>query len=153
GNDGTEASFIQWINYGWEQATSQPLHKIWKSPDTGDSGIDAPYIFIAPAAFPFGFDQIFTQPPFPKLGRPQGARGQSGFAFFQPWVNLGWEVLPPLMRRRQLITGIRIGENPAPFVPPPPIPVTLWPFDVQPVQPSHPRSEKWAATIPGSPGI
>jgi hypothetical protein len=69
--------------------------------------MDAP--FIPPRSVGiWGWDLQPFQPPRPRFERGAGARGSSGFAFFQPWVNFGWEtqhVQPPHRRYAQWFFG------------------------------------------------
>lgn len=53
------AFFSPWFNLGWEETFAQPPHRVWKSPDIGDSGIVAP--FVPPVTITWGFDPALFQ--------------------------------------------------------------------------------------------
>src|SRR6516165_5990849 len=48
----TGFSFSVWRNAGYEQTYSQPVHHWYKSPPTGDQGIEAPFVFVPPPPTP-----------------------------------------------------------------------------------------------------
>lgn len=124
-----DATFTQWVNQGWAIQYSDLVHRIWKSPDIGDGGIEAPFIavFVAPPAW--GFEEqplaYYRQP----KTRAAGIAGRSEFASFAEWVNAGWEVQYQDVRH-QILKSPDVGDGgiESPFVF---VGVNTWGFEPQ----------------------
>jgi hypothetical protein len=90
-NDGTEFLLINWINAGWEIQYRDIRNPKYRSPDTGDQGIEFPFIqFVNPG----GAFQITTLlPKFLPRARTVPNSGDDGTEFpYSRWINGGWEV-------------------------------------------------------------
>ncbi len=153
GDQGTQASLINFIPYNWIIPPFQPSHP---RPERAgaimpwEPGIEAQYVFVPP--FKWGWDV-----PAPHLRQKTSTRyfgieGTSDFAFFD-FLPYGWE-LPPFQpphprpeRGAPVITNEPGIE--AKFVPPPFV-TDAW--EVQSWQPPHPRPERWSALARGDEG-
>jgi hypothetical protein len=146
GEDGNEAPFVQWLNW-FEQTYSQPLHKIWHSPDTGDSGNEATFTFIPPGFVFWPFDPTISQDPRRRWEKTAALmRGPDGIEGPQiNWFNWGWDIQPPPpphpVRRGQGLAGIDAIEFSY-------LQWRNWGWEVQPYQPPHPI---WKSPTAGDP--
>jgi hypothetical protein len=127
-----------WINFGFDQVTTQPLHRGFRTPEIGDTGIENTFTFVPPPVFKF-ID--WPAPSMYKQPKPWRAAsfmlGDSGieniFTFVPPPVQffLGFEQVTtqPLHRSfRSPDIGDQGTENV--FTPPFIAPIT-WGYDVQ----------------------
>src|SRR5215469_6090054 len=134
-DDGTQAPYIRFIPTAWNTDTrSQEPHPRPERAGAimfGDAGIEGVFVFVPPTApVTFGFEQVFAQPPHAKW--PFGAlRFNPGFAFFNPWINLGFEetATQPLHRFfKSPDTGDQGIQFPMPTVA---VTLTPWGYDIQ----------------------
>jgi len=87
----TEAAFFPpWVNYGYEQVYTQPLHRWFKSPDAGDAGIQAPYVFVPPGFVPWAWDPQPWQPRYKWNKAPEFGDQGTQFTYIN-WRNFGFE--------------------------------------------------------------
>lgn len=165
GIEGTsDFAFFDFLPYGWELPPFQPPHPRPEKTGAwmlGDTGMEAPYVFVAPPAQPLhGWAIQPFQPPAPsgRLDRFAGiVRGQDGIEFpFIRWFNAGWEIPPwqpphPRPERAAAIMPWEAGIEAQYVFVAPPFVTDAW--EVQSWQPPHPRPERWGAIARGDDGI
>ena len=119
----------------------------------GDEGIEAPYVFVAPAVTSWGWEPPAVQPPhIRKENRGAILRGDEGIeSRLIQWLNTGWEIQPVQPPRYRAKTdGVMPKDDGIQF------PEIIWlnyGWEVQPVQPPHPRPERSGAVAPKDDGI
>lgn len=159
-DDGVYDVLRQWFVTGWEVQPVQPGHPRTEraaSIQVGDSGIQAPFVFVAQAVVN-GWD--FVTSPITYHKRPENAGavavGDSGTqAPFLVWRNGGWEIasFQPPHPRPERSGAVQVGESgtEATFTPPP-VYVSGWDF-LTTTTVLHPRPERAGAMMVGELGI
>jgi hypothetical protein len=160
GLDGTvEFAFFNLLPMGWEVQPVQPPYPRTFRPGAimaGDSGIEATFVFTPPVVFPYGWEAQLVQPPHPRPERAGSVlAGETGteapFVFVPPapvtWgYEQGWQ--PPRLSSTFKGGAVK-GKSEFGIFP------NLLPagWEVQPVQPPHPRPERAGAVQVGDSGI
>jgi hypothetical protein len=126
---GIDRPFTQWINQGYEQSYSQPLHRWFKSPDVGNPFIQSQFVQWRNAGWEVQPLQPkkspFTRPSILEVGSPGIDRP------FTQWINQGWAQVEALVRYQRLKSpdiGDPGNENVFVGVPPP---TAFWGWDLQ----------------------
>jgi hypothetical protein len=149
-----DASDTPWLNTGWEVQPVQPPHRAPEVKSAaiarGDDGIEARFV----QWFNVGEEVQPLQPPHPRSEKSGAlAAGDSGIElpFISPVVTISWgfEQQPTARRMLRPITVLRTVQDDA-FAP-----LINWlntGWEVQPVQPPHPRPERSGAVALGDTG-
>jgi hypothetical protein len=142
------ASFSS-LTWGWDVQYQDVAHRFRKSPDAGDPGTQAPYVFNV---VPYWWEVPAFQPPHPRPERAASwLAGDAGTEakFIPPAaVAWGWDVLPQGLRQKISRWSATRGRSEAVG--------TVWlnfGWEVQAWQPPHPRPERAASWLVGDNGI
>lgn len=157
GDQGTQASLINFIAYNWSIPPFQPPHPRPERAGAimpSEPGIEAQFVFTPATPIIWGWEQPPLQLKKSTATRYFGIEGSGDFAFFdfQPY---GWELPsfqpshPRPERSGAIPTGDQGTQNTFTFVPPA---VAIWGWEVQPFQPVY-RINRLPAMLKGDEGI
>jgi hypothetical protein len=156
GDQGTEGVYVvpgPPVGWGFEVQSMQPPYpRPARSGAIAPRGVDASD-FPLVNFYPAGFEQQSIQPPHPRPEKAGAiAAGDQGIEFtFQRIATppFSFDFQPPLQRYRRAIDPFRDWNDPVqPF-----LQFLPFSFEVQPVQPPHPRPERSGALARGADGI
>lgn len=95
-DDGNEARFANWFNFGWTPSLLDPKHPRSERSGVmaiGDVGTEA--VFVPPAAIPFAESVLAPLRRVSSKAAGLFFVGDAGLSQLNIWYNFGWEVAPP----------------------------------------------------------